>query len=99
MRKRDHRYYVYIVASRSHTLYCGMTYSLRRRTDEHKEGAFPGFTSTYNCDRLVWYERFQYVWNAIEREKQIKNWTRAKKISLIEEANPTWADLSEAWSE
>jgi putative endonuclease len=97
MSKQDHRYYVYIVASRTHVLYCGMTNDIRRRIGEHRESRIPGFTATYQCNRLVWYEHSQYVRNAIDREKQIKRWGRAKKIWLIEQMNPTWADLSEAW--
>jgi putative endonuclease len=57
----------------------------------------PGFTETYRCNRLVWFERYQYILHAIAREKQIKRWRREKKIWLIEETNPTWADLSEDW--
>ena len=97
MRKRDHHYYVYIVASRTHALYCGITNSIQRRAAEHREADTPGFTATYQCNRLVWFEHYQYVRNAIDREKQIKHWSRAKKISLIEQTNPSWADLSEAW--
>jgi putative endonuclease len=97
MSKREHHYYVYIVANRTHVLYCGMTNSVQRRMEEHRQGSVPGFTQTYQCNRLVWFERYQYIRNAIDREKQIKGWRRAKKIWLIEQANPTWADLSEAW--
>jgi putative endonuclease len=97
MSKRDHHYFVYIVASRTHVLYCGMTNSIERRVEEHRRSAVPGFTYTYQCDRLVCFERYQYVRNAINREKQIKGWRRSKKIWLIEQENPTWADLSEEW--
>ncbi|MGB8539352.1 MAG: GIY-YIG nuclease family protein [Acidobacteriaceae bacterium] len=97
MNKRDHDYYVYIVASRTHVLYCGVTKNIRRRVEEHREAVIPGFTEVYQCNRLVWFERYQYILHAIEREKQIKRWRREKKIWLIEETNPTWADLSEAW--
>ncbi len=97
MGKREHHYYVYIVASRTRVLYCGMTNSIARRTEEHRAGSIPGFSSDYRRHRLVWYEHYQYVHNAINREKKIKRWTRAKKIDLIEEINPTWADLSDAW--
>jgi putative endonuclease len=96
MGKREHHYYVYIVASRTHVLYCGITNSLQRRVTEHRDAAMPGFTETYQCNRLVWFEHYQYVGNALDREKQIKRWRRAKKIWLIEQMNPTWADLSEA---
>ena len=88
MSKREHRYYVYIVASRSRVLYCGMTNSIARRTEEHRAGAIPGFSADYRCHRLVWYEHYQYVHHAINREKEIKRWTRAKKIPLIEEKTP-----------
>ena len=57
----------------------------------------PGFTAQYRCHRLVWFEHYKYVYAALEREKQIKGWARAKKIELIERTNPSWSDLSEAW--
>ena len=99
MTQRDHHYYVYISASRTHVLYCGMTNSIRRRVEEHREAEIPGFTSKYQCNRLVWFEHYQYVHNAIDREKQTKRWGPEKKIWLIEQMNPTWADLSEVWRE
>ncbi|HTA24229.1 MAG TPA: GIY-YIG nuclease family protein [Terriglobales bacterium] len=92
---REHRYYVYIVASRTGTLYIGMTNSLDRRVSQHKAGEIEGFASNYHCDRLVYYEGFDDVHRAIGREKQLKGWTRAKKIALIESQNPRWADLGE----
>jgi putative endonuclease len=89
-------YFTYIVASRSRNLYTGMTGDLRTRVYQHKQKLHPdGFAAIYNCDRLVWYERFFDPGNAIAREKQIKGWIRAKKIALIESNNPTWEDLSE----
>ena len=94
---REHLYYTYIVASRSRTLYTGVTGDLRRRVFEHKQKTHPGFTAKYNCNRLVWFERFTEVSFAIQREKEIKGWLRAKKIALIEQANPTWEDLSAQW--
>ena len=94
---KEHHYYVYIVASRSHVLYCGVTNCIEGRTEQHREAATPGFTASYQCNRLVWFERYQYIDHAIHREKQIKRWGRAKKIWLIEQMNPTWADLSEIW--
>jgi putative endonuclease len=90
-------YFTYIAASRSLTLYIGMTNSLLRRMFEHKRKLHEGFTATYNCNRLVWFERFVDPSNAIAREKQLKGWTRAKKIALIKKTNPTWIDLSENW--
>lgn len=89
--------YTYIVASRSLTLYIGMTGNLHKRIFEHKRKLHGGFSATYNCDRLVWFERFGDPRRAISREKQLKGWTRAKKIALIVKANPTWIDLSEQW--
>jgi putative endonuclease len=91
----DRTYYVYIMASRSRNLYTGMTNALERRVYEHKRGLIPGFTRKYHIGRLVYYEAFQDVRAAIAREKQIKAWTRAKRIALIESQNPTWHDLAE----
>ena len=88
---------VYIVASRSRTLYIGVTNNLRRRILQHKCKLLPGFTARYKCDRLVWFTNFEYVNNAIAMEKKLKGWLRSRKIALIEEKNPTWQDLSEGW--
>jgi putative endonuclease len=93
----EHTYFVYIVASRSRTLYIGITGRLIPRIREHREGTFDGFTAKYNCNRLVYYERYQYVNQAITREKQLKGWRREKKLALIEKLNPSWIDLSERW--
>jgi putative endonuclease len=90
-------YFTYIVASRSRTLYIGMTGNLHKRVFEHKRKLHKGFSATYNCNRLVWFERFVGPNAAIAREKQLKGWTRAKKIALIVSANPTSIDLSEKW--
>lgn len=90
-------YFTYIVASRSHTLYIGVTGDLRKRVFEHKQKKYPGFSATYNCNRLVWFERFTGPGSAIKREKQLKGWVRVKKITLIEKTYPTWNDLSEGW--
>ena len=89
--------YVYIMASRSRTLYTGVTNSLDRRVAEHKLKLIPGFTSLYNIDRLVYFEHHGDIRVAIRREKQIKGWTRAKKLALIASINPGWCDLSEGW--
>jgi putative endonuclease len=89
-------YFAYIVASKSRTLYIGMTGDLRTRVYQHKQKLHAkSFAATYNCNRLVWFERFIDPANAIAREKQLKGWLRAKKIALIEKNNPTWEDLSE----
>jgi putative endonuclease len=93
----DQEYWVYIVASSSGTLYIGVTDNLFRRALEHKSGELQGFASQYGCDRLVYYEGFDDVLKAIDREKQLKGWRRAKKIALIESMNPRWDDLAEKW--
>jgi len=87
-------FHVYILASRSRTLYTGVTNHLARRVQEHKDGTNAGFTKKYKVDRLVYCEAFAEVRAAIEREKQIKGWTRARKMALIESLNPGWEDLS-----
>ena len=94
---RDHAYFTYIVASKSRTLYIGITSDLRHRIFEHKTKALEGFTSRYNCDRLVWFEQSNDVNAAIEREKELKCWNRSRKIELIQSTNPTWEDLSAEW--
>ena len=94
----DHKkYWVYIVCSRSGTLYIGMCNNLEPRMREHKSGEFEGFASKYHCDRLVYFESFDDVRKAIDREKQLKGWRRQKKIALIESMNPRWPDLAEKW--
>jgi putative endonuclease len=91
------RYFVYILASRSRTIYTGITSSLKKRVREHREGRVPGFTSKYRIHRLVYFESFQDVRAAIGREKEIKGWRREKKLALIETKNPNWDDLAEEW--
>jgi len=91
------RYWTYIVCSRSGTLYIGMCNNLERRMKEHKSGEFEGLASAYHCNRLVYFESFDDVRNANDREKQLKGWRRQKKIALIESMNPRWADLAEKW--
>lgn len=94
---KDHEYFVYIVSSRTGTLYVGMTNSIYRRALQHKRGEIAGFASKYGCDHVVFYEGFDDVHKAIGREKQLKGWRRSKKIALIEAKNPRWADLAESW--
>lgn len=94
---KDHCYSVYIVASKSRVLYIGMTNSLERRIFEHKNDLISGFSKKYRCHRLVHYESFDEVLKAIDREKQLKRWNRAKKVCLIEHGNPTWEDLAAEW--
>ena len=93
----ERRYYVYIMASRSLNLYTGITGNIYRGALERKSGSIGGFTKRYNINRLVYYETFRYVGNAIGREKRIKAWTRAKRLALINGVNPTWQDLAEGW--
>ncbi len=93
---KDHNYFVYILSSRSRTLYIGVTKNLRRRLAEHREGAAEAFTRRYNIHRLVYFERFQYISNAIAREKYLKHMTRSEKLALITESNSTWDDLAES---
>jgi putative endonuclease len=86
------------MASRSLTLYIGVTGDLRSRVLQHKLHCCPkGFTAKYKIERLVYYERYSDVNNAIAREKQLKSWRRDKKIALIKGVNPAWADLAEGW--
>jgi putative endonuclease len=94
---KEHCYFVYLIASRSRTLYCGVTSDVETRVKQHRNGTFGGFTSQYKCTRLAWFERFVSVDNAIAREKEIKGWRREKKVALIEVENPTWEDLSAGW--
>jgi putative endonuclease len=91
---RDRNYWVYIVASKiGGTLYIGVTHDLIRRIHEHKNKAAEGFTKKYGAERLVYFEAFDDIENAIRREKRLKKWNRAWKIRLIEETNPNWTDL------
>jgi putative endonuclease len=86
-------YYVYILASRSRILYVGMTNDLVRRVQEHRDENSETFAGRYRVHRLVHIESSHDVRSAIGREKQIKAWSRAKKIALIEETDPAWEDL------
>ena len=90
-------YFVYIMASRTRVLYTGVTGDLLRRVAEHRSGQRDGFTARYRVSRLVYFETTENVRSAIAREKEIKRWSRAKKIKLIRSMNPRWRDLSESW--
>jgi putative endonuclease len=85
----------YIMTNKHHTtLYVGATVDIFTRTTQHKEKYYvKSFTAKYNCDKLVWYESFYSFEEALAREKQIKGWTRKKKVELIESMNPEWKDL------
>ena len=97
--REERRYFVYVMSNASKGIYAGVTNSLRRRVREHKLKLTPGFAAKYNITRLVYFESFGDVRNAIEREKQIKTWTRAKRLALVEETNPKWDDLSREWDQ
>ena len=91
-------YALYILASQPNgTLYVGVTSDLERRMWEHRFGTVEGFTKKYGVTRLVHYELFGEVWEAIAREKRLKKWNRAWKMSLIEQGNPHWEDLAAGW--
>src|SRR5438105_5218665 len=95
---REHEYYVYILSNKSRRLYIGVTNGLMIRVKQHKRADNPNsFTARYGINRLVYFERFQYVQEAIRREIEIKGWLRIKKIAPIVKHNPTWRDLSEDW--
>jgi len=88
------RSYIYILASQKNgTLYIGVTNDLMRRVWEHKNKVNKGFTSKYNVTKLVYYEEFDYIGEAILREKTLKKWKRKWKLELIESINPYWDDL------
>ena len=87
-------YWVYLLASGRHgTRYLGITNNLSRRVWEHRTKALPGFTRKYGVERLVWYEGYDSITEAIAREKSVKKWRRDWKLRLIEEMNPEWQDL------
>ena len=93
-------YYVYILSNKSNkVLYIGVTNDLQRRVYEHKNKLIEGFTSKYNVDKLLHYESTTDIKSAIEREKQLKSWSRAKKEELINKSNPQRKDLSVGWFE
>jgi putative endonuclease len=98
--KTIHQYYVYILASKIRgTLYIGITNDLQRRIYEHKKGIKNGFTQKYGVSTLVYFETFQEVNEAIQREKNLKKWKRDWKIKLIERDNKKWLDLAVDWYE
>jgi putative endonuclease len=90
-------YYVYILSSKYKKTYIGVTNNLERRLYERKNMLIKGHTSKYNIDRLVYFEQFDDIQQAITRETQLKDWRREKKVALIEAKNPEWKDLSEEW--
>jgi putative endonuclease len=93
----ERNYHVYVLASRSHVLYTGVTNDLMSRVGQHRQGKVSSFTAKYRIHRLVYAETFRDVRAAIAREKQIKSWTREKRAELIQATNPTWVDLAADW--
>ncbi len=87
-------YFVYIMSNN-----VGITNDIFRRVHEHKIGVFSGFSKVHSTHKLVYYEEYEYVEDAILREKQIKSWRKAKKRALIRNSNPKWRDLSDDWTE
>jgi putative endonuclease len=88
-------YYVYIMANKTRTIYIWVTNNLERRVYEHKNKIFEKwFTSKYNCNKLVYFEKFGNIWQAIEAEKKVKKYKRERKLELIQKNNPSWRDLS-----
>ncbi len=92
--QREKTYFIYILASkRNGTLYIGVTNDLMRRVYEHKKKLVKGFTSKYDVGRLIYYEEYKDITEAITREKRLKKWNRRWKLNLIEKVNPKWRDL------
>ena len=89
--------HVYIMTSKSGTLYVGITSNLKKRIYEHKNHLIPGFSNKYDVDRLLYFEKIGDSASAINREKQIKAWRREKKVRLIDSLNPEWKDLAGEW--
>lgn len=97
---RSHDYWVYILTNKNcSTLYIGMTNDLERRVAEHKRGEVPSFTQRYQLKRLVWFEHFRDVNEAIAYEKKLKGWLRSKKNALVAKNNPRWFDLNADWEQ
>jgi putative endonuclease len=90
-------FHVYILTNVSKVLYIGVTNDLERRIYEHKLKLVPGFSAKYNLHRLVYFEAFGHIGNAIAREKELKGWLRSKKVALIQSQNPKWLDLAADW--
>ena len=94
---RASSFWVYLLASRTATLYVGIANDRERRLREHREGAVPGFTNEYGVNQLAYWECFADPRDAIAREKQIRGWRRSRKVALVESVNPAWRDMSADW--
>ena len=92
---RERYYYVYMITTwRNTALYIGVTNNLERRLREHRDEVNDGFSKRYHTHKLVWFEQYRDIRDAIGVEKRLKGWTRAKKEALIAEQNPYWKDLT-----
>jgi len=93
-----YQYYIYIMMNKHNTVsYVGVSGPLESRVKDHRDKTNDGFTAKYNINKLVHYEEYDYIYDAIEREKQLKRWSRKKKVDLIKSINPTFEDLSQDW--
>ena len=93
-----HQYYVYMLTNKGNAvIYVGVTNDIKNRTLQHKQRLQQGFTKQYGCNKLVYYQAFQWIDDAIVREKQLKGGSRQQKVNLINQENPNWEDLSEGW--
>jgi len=93
-----YQFWIYCMTNKyNNVLYIGVTNDLTRRIKEHKSGEIAGFTKKYNCEKLVYFEEYNQIEEAITREKQLKNWKREWKNELITKTNPSWEDLSLEW--
>ena len=91
---REYNFWVYIVTNRNHSvLYIGVTNNLAQRMAEHRQGTGANFPAAYRCSKLIYCEHYTHVHDALAREAQLKKWSRAKKIALINQSNPSWIDL------
>jgi putative endonuclease len=89
-------YYLYLIINYTNSvLYLGVTNDIKRRINEHKDGINNGFSKKYNCNKLVWFEKYSDIRLAIEKEKSMKKWKREYKLNLIIEKNSDWKDLFE----
>jgi putative endonuclease len=92
------QYAVYIITNKAKTVfYIGVTSDLQIRVLQHKKKEYIGFSAKFNCDKLVYFEQYQWIQDAIAREKQLKAGSRQKKIDLIVDSYPSWNDLSDGW--
>jgi putative endonuclease len=91
---RDYNFWIYVMTNKNHSvLYIGVTNRLSRRTWEHRHGTRNGFAADYRCTKLIYYEWYRDIRDAIARDSQLKKWSRAKKVALINRLNPSWRDL------